>query len=326
MPRQARIDIPGQLYHVMSRGIERREIFKDEEDCADFLERMGIWLKKSGAKCLAWCLIPNHFHFLLLRGDRPLSEVMHHVMTGYAVNFNGRHNRAGHVFQNRYKALICNVEAYLVELVPYIHLNPLRAKLAGSLAELESYKWCGHASAVNGAPDGILARAALLGHLGGDEVTAVERYKTLMAEKAAAGDAAELSGEGQRRGPGRAWSVLRALRADAEARSDPRILGEGDFVEAILRSANETIATPPKSREELLSAVERWTGVPRAEILRPSHCWAPARARALYCYLSREKGGASGTELRRELRIGQSAVSRLAERGRQLMETEKLVI
>ena len=86
MPRQARIDIAGQLYHVMSKGIERREIFNDEKDYADFLERVGVWLKKSGGKCLAWCLIPNHFHFLILRGERPLSEVMHHVMTGYAVS------------------------------------------------------------------------------------------------------------------------------------------------------------------------------------------------------------------------------------------------
>lgn len=101
MPRKARIDIPGQLYHVMSRGIERRRIFIDDEDYADFRDRTALWLKRSGGKCLAWSLMPNHFHFLFLRGERPLSELMHHVMTGYAVNFNLRHRRAGHLFQNR---------------------------------------------------------------------------------------------------------------------------------------------------------------------------------------------------------------------------------
>ena len=76
MPRQARIDVPGQMYHVMSRGIERGRIFIDEEDYADFLERIAVWLNKSGGKCLAWCLMPNHFHFLVLRGARPLSEIV----------------------------------------------------------------------------------------------------------------------------------------------------------------------------------------------------------------------------------------------------------
>ncbi|MDO8803526.1 MAG: transposase [Elusimicrobiota bacterium] len=326
MPRQARIDIPGQLYHVMSRGIERRKIFLSEEDCADFLERMGVWLKKSGGKCLAWCLIPNHFHFLLLRGDRPLSEVMHHVMTGYAVNFNGRHHRVGHLFQNRYKAIICDADEYLLGLVPYIHLNPLRAKLVGSLAELENYKWCGHACAVNGAPDEVLDRAELLGHFSGDEETAVDKYKALMKEKAADSANAALSAGGLQRSLGGAGNALPALRAGDKARSDPRILGEGDFVEAILRAANEALAAPLKSREELLKTVEQSTGVPRKEILRPSHCWAPAQARALYCYLCKEKGGVSGAELRRELKIGQSAVSRLAAKGRKLAETQKLVI
>ena len=125
MPRQARIDIPGQLYHVMSRGIERGCIFLDEEDYEDFRERIAVWLNKAEAKCLAWCLMPNHFHFLVLRGARPLSEMMHRAMTGYAINFNLRHRRAGHLFQNRYKAIICDLEEYLLELVPYIHLKCL---------------------------------------------------------------------------------------------------------------------------------------------------------------------------------------------------------
>lgn len=326
MPRQARIDIPGQLYHVMSRGIERREIFLNEEDYADFIERMGGWLKKSGGKCLAWCLIPNHFHFLLLRGDRPLSEVMHHVMTGYAVNFNGRHRRAGHLFQNRYKAIICDAEEYLLGLVPYIHLNPLRAKLVVNLEELEKYKWCGHACAVTSAPDEVLDREALLGHFSGDEETAIEQYKALMKEKAADSAAADLSGGGLLRSLCGVRNSLPGLRPGRKERSDPRILGEGDFVEAILRAANENLEIPMKSREELLKAVERSTGVPRKEILRPSHRWAPAHARALYCYLCKEKGGVSGSELGMQLKIGQSAVSRLVAKGREYTETQKLVI
>lgn len=316
MPRQARIDVAGQLYHVMSRGIERREIFIDKEDYTDFLERIGVWLKKSGGKCLAWCLIPNHFHFLVLRGDRPLSEVMHHAMTGYAVNFNARHRRAGHLFQNRYKSIICDVEEYLLELVPYIHLNPLRAKLVENLAELENYKWCGHPAIVKGVPDGILDSEVLLEHFGGDEETAVRKYKELMEEKVSDSDRIDLLGGG----------LLRSLRAGDKRLSDPRILGERDFVDSILKAAGESARKPLRSPAELLSEVEKRTGVPREEILRPSRNRASAQARALYCYLCKEKAGVSGTELMRELRIGQSAVSRLTSKGRKLLETPKLVI
>ena len=326
MPRQARIDIAGQMYHVMSRGIERREIFHDEEDCADFLERVRVWVRKSGGKCLAWCLIPNHFHFLLLRGERPLSEVMHHVMTGYAVNFNARHRRAGHLFQNRYKAIICDAEEYLLELVPYIHLNPLRAKLVADLAELENYKWGGHAGVFKKAPDELLDRELLLEHFGGDEATAIEKYEELMEEKAREGARFDLSGGGLLRRTGGTGNALTALRAGDRQLSDPRILGEGDFVEAILKAAGESVEDIRISRAELLADVEKSTGVPSKEILRPSRNRKSARARALYCYFCREKAGVSGTELRRELGIGQSAVSRLTEKGRKLMETSQLVI
>lgn len=326
MPRQARIDVAGQLYHVMSRGIERRKIFIDKEDYTDFLERIGAWLKKSGGKCLAWCLIPNHFHFLVLRGDRALSEVMHHAMTGYVVNFNARHRRVGHLFQNRYKAIICDVEEYLLELVPYIHLNPLRAKLVENLAELENYKWCGHAAIVKGVPDGILDSEVLLEHFGGDEETAVRKYNELMEEKAKDNECADLSGGGLLRSMGGTGKTLKALRAGGKLLSDPRILGEVDFVDSILKAAGESARKTLKSRAELLAEVEKNTGVPRYEILRPSRSRASAQARAMYCYLCKEEAGVSGTELRLELGVGQSAVSRLTTKGRKLMETGKLVI
>jgi REP element-mobilizing transposase RayT len=111
MPRQPRIDIPATLYHVIARGIEGRRIFMSEFDYADFLDRLIRGLQKNGSKCLAYCLMENHFHLLILRGHRPLAELMRRVMTGYAVSFNLRQGRTGHLFQNRYKAILCEYEA-----------------------------------------------------------------------------------------------------------------------------------------------------------------------------------------------------------------------
>lgn len=318
MPRQARIDIPGQLYHVMSRGIERRRIFIDDEDHADFRDRVCVWLQKTGSKCLAWCLMPNHFHFLVLRGSRPLSEMMHHVMTGYAVNFNLRHGRAGHLFQNRYKAIICELERYLLELVPYIHLNPLRARLVADLAGLKGYKWCGHGAVVTGVLDDVLDRGELLRHFDSAPSLAVAKYAQIMAEKAAEAGRQDLSGGGMLRSAGGRESVLKAFRAGEKVFSDQRVLGGSAFVESVLKGADVALNLERKSRAEVLADVEKLTGISKMDILRHSHERGPSRARAVYCFRCAVEAGSTGRELALELGLSSGAVSKLVAKGSSL--------
>ena len=155
MPRQARLDAPGLLQHVMARGIERREIFKDDIDRRSFLDRLAVILEETQTQCYAWALIPNHLHLLLRTSQAPLPTVMRRLMTGHAVTFNKRHRRAGHLFQNRYKSIVCEEDNYLLELTRYIHLNPLRAGLVKDLKELDKYPWAGH-SAIIGKCDNPL--------------------------------------------------------------------------------------------------------------------------------------------------------------------------
>jgi hypothetical protein len=88
----------------------------------------------------------GHFHILLRTGTTPLSTVMRRLMTGYAVTFNIRHRRSGHLFQNRYKSVVCEEDPYLLELIRYIHLNPLRVKLVEDLNALDKYPWTGHSA------------------------------------------------------------------------------------------------------------------------------------------------------------------------------------
>jgi putative transposase len=146
MPRQPRLDAPGLLQHVMARGIDRAKIFRDDKDRNSFLDRLADILEQTQTQCYAWALIPNHFHLLLRTGPTPLSKLMRRLMTGYAVTFNKRHKRSGHLFQNRYKSVVCEEDPYLLELVRYIHLNPLRAKLVKDLKELDKYPWTGHSA------------------------------------------------------------------------------------------------------------------------------------------------------------------------------------
>jgi REP element-mobilizing transposase RayT len=117
MPRSARLDAPGVLHHIIIRGIERQNIFKDNQDRGNLLQRLGSLLQETGASCYAWAFLPNHAHFLLRTGVVSLATLMRRLLTGYAVSFNRRHRRWGHLFQNRYKSIVCQEEVYFQELV-----------------------------------------------------------------------------------------------------------------------------------------------------------------------------------------------------------------
>jgi REP element-mobilizing transposase RayT len=127
MPRGARLDAPGTLHHVMVRGIERKRIFADDKDRKDLMDRMGDLAVETGTAIYAWALLNNHAHILLRSGSCGLPAYMRRLLTGYAISFNRRHHRHGHLFQNRYKSIVCEEDPYFRELVRYIHLNPLRA-------------------------------------------------------------------------------------------------------------------------------------------------------------------------------------------------------
>ena len=144
MPRKARIDAVGALHHIIGRGIEERRIFCDDADRDNFISRLGTIVSETATSCYAWALMPNHVHLLLRTGLAPISHVMQRLLTGYAQQFNRRHKRHGHLFQNRYKSILCQENKYLLELVRYIHLNPLRARIVATMKQLDNFEYCGH--------------------------------------------------------------------------------------------------------------------------------------------------------------------------------------
>ena len=276
MPRQPRLDAPGVLQHVMARGIERREIFKDDKDRKSFLERFANILEETQTQCYAWALIPNHFHILLRTGPAPLSKVMRRLMTGYAVTFNKRQKRSGHLFQNRYKSVICEEDPYFLELIRYIHLNPLRAKLVQDLKELDKYPWSGH-SAILGrrknvlipqqsktkkdpgnpvnpacpvAPaDGtgvknekLLAERTIkdvLLHFGETRKIARRRYRQFVKNGIDRGKRPEFQGGGLVRSAGGNKAGLLGRKKEEREKGDARILGSGAFVGNILADSGQ---------------------------------------------------------------------------------------
>src|SRR3990172_6350583 len=231
MPRQARLDVPDTLHHVIVRGIERRRIVADDQDRGAFLTRLGAAAAATGTVLYAWTLLPNHAHLLLRSGPRGLPPFMRRFLTGYAGDFNRRHKRHGHLFQNRYKSIVVEEDAYFRELVRYIHLNPFLAKLVRDLRDLDRYPWCGHAGLLGHQPSPWQDRAAVLAWFGQNEPAARRAYRGYLKEGLPQGRRPELVGGGLIRSLG-GWAEVRAIRQrTAPVPADPPVPGSGAFLE-----------------------------------------------------------------------------------------------
>ena len=241
MPRQARFDAPGTLHHVMIRGIEGKSIFRDNWDRKEFVTRLGKLTKETGTRVLAWSLLRNHCHILLFSGPSGLALFMRRLLTGYAQGFNRRHKRRGHLFQNRYKSIVCEEDPYLLELVRYIHLNPLRASIVKNLGELDRYPWSGHRVLMGREKNDWQERNYVLQQFHRREKDAVRTYWRFMEEGKDLGRRPELVGGGLIQSLG-GWSEVLSLRRQGEkVEYDARILGGGDFVSDILREAEQRV-------------------------------------------------------------------------------------
>ncbi len=241
MPRGARLDMEGALHHVMVRGIDRERLFADDDDRLDFLDRMGRLCVTSGTGVYAWSLMTNHVHILLRSGESGMAVFMRKLLTGYATQFNRRHMRYGHLFQNRYKSILCEEEPYFLRLVSYIHLNPFRAGLVTSLDELDLYPWSGHSVIMGSLCREWQSCDAVLELFGRKEGAAREAYRKFVEEESRKGRQVELTGGGLVRSAG-GWSEVKSLRKRGEQQfSDERILGSGDFVEGVLNDVEESV-------------------------------------------------------------------------------------
>jgi putative transposase len=194
MPRQARLDSPGILHHVMIRGIEKRRIVDDDWDRRDFARRLGTLAEETQTPIYAWTLMSNHAHLLLCSGALGLAKFMRRLLTGYAVSYNLRHRRHGHVFRDRYKSIVCDGDSYFTELVRYIHLNPLRVELVKDLKGLEKYPYCGHGAILGRQANPWQDSDSVLAQFGNRESEAKEAYRRFVAEGVALGRRPELVG------------------------------------------------------------------------------------------------------------------------------------
>jgi REP element-mobilizing transposase RayT len=322
MPRKARIDAPGALQHIVIRGIEKKRIFRGAKDYQNFLERLDKILTETATPCFAWALMPNHAHLLLRTGEVPLSTVMRRLLTGYAQQFNRRHKRHGQLFQNRYKSFLCEEELYFLELVRYIHLNPIRARLVDDIKALNKYSKTGHAVLMGNITHTWQDTDYVL-RLFGESVRSARRsYSAFIFKGLSMGRRPDLVGGGLIRSLG-GWSALKAIRATGmRIMGDERILGRSDFVEKVLKAADEayekkTLALAKgMDLKALICAVAGHFEIDSDIVKSSSRQRTVSRVRSIICCLAVDQLMIRGAEVARQLNLTTSAVSKLAGRGR----------
>jgi REP element-mobilizing transposase RayT len=316
MPRHARIDLPGLLHHVIVRGIEKRPVFLDDQDREEFLSRFSQLLAETETDCYAWALLDSHFHLLLQPHAVKLSSLMRRLLTGYAVVFNLRHQRAGHLFQNRYKSIVCDGDSYLLELVRYVHLNPLRAGIVASLESLDAYPWCGHRELLGKTSRKLIAEDKVLPFFSKSRRGARDLYRQFIADGINAPMAARLSTGGKR-----ASLALDPDLGEADL-FDDRILGGGDFAERVLNLIGVTPSGSKRTLDEIVDQVSTYFGIEVSRLRKPGKERVLVQTRAVICYVAVRELGLRGVEVASVLACTPGAVSHAARRGEQILRQE----
>jgi putative transposase len=303
----------------MVRGIEKRDIFNDDRDRAAFIDRLSRLLLNTGTDCLAWSLLSNHLHLLLRPNKGKLADMMRRLLTGYAVVFNLRHHRTGHLFQNRYKSIVCNEDTYLLELVRYIHLNPLRAGIVSSMQQLDTYQWSGHAVIVGHRKFPGQVTDDVLMMFDQDMRRAQKLYRDFVAAGIPLGKRDELVGGGLKR-------LLKLSSINSFEAYDERILGSGGFVEHVWHEAetSHNLEPPlPPSIEGIIERIATVFGLGASSLHHGSKEQRISEARAVICFVALRVFGYPGVDVSRNLGISRSGVILAAERGEALFSTNE---
>jgi REP element-mobilizing transposase RayT len=286
MARKPRIHFPGAVYHVILRGNAGQDVFREDQDYLRFHRLIEEGHKRYAHRIHAFCLMPNHVHLVIEVGEIPLSRVIQNLSQRYTSWFNRKNEKSGHVFQGRYKAILIDADSYLLELIRYIHLNPVRAGLA-SLPEY--YSWSSEKSYSAEVQHPWLTTDWVLSQFSDSRSHARKRYKKFLHEGL---------GESRR---------IEFHRGTAEG----RILGNDRFLEATLEKVNQKTTTSPDI-EKMIHQVCRHFEVKENDLVTKGKSQKIASARAVLGWLVRESGTLTLTGLSKRLKRDISGLSRAA--------------
>lgn len=302
MPRKPRIEYHGAFYHVITRGNQRQKIFKDSADFQKYLHLLTIYKNRYSYHLYAYVLMSNHVHLLIETGDVPLSKILQGINQTYTMYFNRRYMTVGHLFQGRYKAILCDRDNYLLALLKYIHHNPIRAEI---VERLDAYPWSSH--------DAYTGKKNLLALADTDQVLSMfsetkgrarKRYQTFMDD-----------GE-----------IMK--KDEVYATIDQRLQGEEGFVDRVIEKYNGEVKRERRKKEyslpQIAKAVEKRYGLTLRDLrsaAKPQHVMQGRRALSLVA----QEYGYKGKEIADYLSKEPSSVTKYARSEGIKPEVEKLI-
>jgi len=303
MARRPRIEFEGGFYHVITRGNQRQKIFHEEKDFLKYLEFLADYKDRYGFWIYAYVLMGNHVHLLIETGQVPLSKILQGINQRFTMYFNRRYGTVGHLFQGRYKAILCDRDAYLLSLVKYLHYNPLRA---GLVRDPEEYRWSSHQEYIRLNKNGLVDTGLVLGMFSKDSKRGCRLYREYMREED------------------------KTSKEEFYRTVDQRVLGDEEFVERVRGRVKSGIFAKRRrhgiSLREIARGVGEVFGIPLGELRGRGKNSGVMEGRRLFSLVGREYGY-KGREIAEYLGKDPAAVTGYVRRGQDLGdEMEKLIL
>jgi putative transposase len=297
MARKPRVHFSTALYHVIARGNQRQAIFLDEKDFRTYLSFLAEYKSKHSFHLYAYALMKNHLHLLMEVKETPLSKIMQILQFRYTRYFNRRYRKVGHLFQGRYKAILCDKEAYLLELVRYIHLNPVRS---GEVGDPDKYLWTGYLSHMGKGKGDLLDKEFVLIQFGKGRNQARRRYREFVLDGLPLGHQKKY------------YEV-----------KDQRYLGEDEFIDQIERiktSAEPALFEIPL--EDIVKEVVNHMAIGRDRMYSLSRDRRGAYGRAIVGYLARKLTGSLVKDIARHFQREPMTISEAVMKMESLVEKD----
>jgi putative transposase len=320
MPTKKRISVPGAIAHIMARGIDGTDIFRDDADRRFLLEQLTLCLDKTGYLCYGWSLMSNHYHLIVRCSERSLDELMRATHSRYAKYFNKKYKRRGYVFQDRFKSIISQDQRYLEELIRYVHLNPLRAGICPTIEELDRYPWCGHSVLLGKISHRFQTTGAVLKRFGSNVKSSRKRYRDFITEgiKTVKSD----------------WIIdaVRQSNAGVDKKDRPEcwVIGDQSFVQSVMTKNEQRLRTRSVLRKKW-SIQDVFSYLAKEHNLKPSDLEKRSRltrisiCRQKCAYICCRIIGYSIEDVADYMNISNPAVSWAINRGKELVTKEDVV-
>ncbi|MBI5411248.1 MAG: transposase [Nitrospirae bacterium] len=295
MARRPRVFAPGLLYHVMVRGNHRQKTFLGARDYQAYLDRLARYRKQYAAIIYAYCLMPNHVHLLVETTGASLAKFMQGVQQSYTLYFNRVHDTVGHLFQGRYKAIICDRDAYLLALIRYIHLNPVRASL---VTAPDLYRYSSHQTYLHGREAEVLDPTGVLTLFGGRG-----EYRSFVLDGIGAGH-----------------------RPEYYAVEEQQFLGSAEFRKHATPEKDSPLPRQPKrALSAVVKAMTAHLELEPSVLAGGDRSWPVCAMRSHVLYAVVRRGGFSVTEVAKHFRRDPATISSAITRFAQTVESDERV-